>query len=260
VGVPFPGTVYPVAPELNGKSLRYPVIIKGIEGLEFYKSQGRKSVLARSEEELVLELRRQARLESLKNVMVQEVIPQAAGERVISFTAFAVDGEIKAHWQGEKIREHPSRFGTATFCRSVHVPEMVDLGSRLVARLRYTGVCEIEFLKDPRDNRYKLLEINARTWLWVGLARACGVDYAMMIYNHVNGIDQSYPTEYRVGLKWVHLWTDLAFSAQGVMKRRYHARDLVRSFGGEVCFAVLSADDPLPFLYETVMLPKLARR
>ncbi len=30
-------------------------------------------------------------------------------------------------------------------------------------------------------DKYKLIEINARTWLWVGLAKACGIDYANII-------------------------------------------------------------------------------
>jgi hypothetical protein len=30
--------------------------------------------------------------------------------------------------------------------------------------------------------------MNARTWLWVVLARACGVDFALMAYRYVNGL------------------------------------------------------------------------
>jgi D-aspartate ligase len=159
---------------------------------------------------------------------------------------------------GAKVREHPARFGTATCCESVCVPELYDLAARLLARIGYTGVSEIEFLRDPRDGRYKLIEINARTWLWVSLARRCGVDYPLMIYRHVHGLPQKFPEHYEVGVRWVHLATDLAFATRPILTRRLRAAELVRSYRGPVEWAVLSRKDPLPFAAEMALLPYLA--
>ena len=41
--------------------------------------------------------------------------------------------------------------------------------------------CRVEF-SDPRDGRFKLMEINPRLWLWHGLAAALGVDFARIAY------------------------------------------------------------------------------
>ena len=37
---------------------------------------------------------------------------------------------------------------------------------------------QVEFKRDPRDGRFKLMEVNPRLWLWHGLAAALGVDFA----------------------------------------------------------------------------------
>jgi hypothetical protein len=40
----------------------------------------------------------------------------------------------------------------------------------------------VEFKRDHRDGRYKLMEINPRLWQWHGLATALGVDFTRIAY------------------------------------------------------------------------------
>ena len=61
----------------------------------------------------------------------------------------------------------------------MYIPELEQYGSVLLKEIGYYGLSEVEFKKDPRDGRYKLLEINARTWLWHSLAIRCGVDFPL---------------------------------------------------------------------------------
>ena len=60
-----------------------------------------------------------------------------------------MNGTIKTFWMGEKLREHPIRFGTATLAESIYEPELIEISQRLLRGLLYTGVCEIEYIKDP---------------------------------------------------------------------------------------------------------------
>jgi predicted ATP-grasp superfamily ATP-dependent carboligase len=128
-----------------------------------------------------------------------------------------VEGVIKAHWAGVKLREHPLRFGTATFAQSIYSEECYRQSIPLLKVLNYTGVCEVEYLFDPRDGKYKLIEINARTWLWVGLAKSCGIDYAKMIYNHVNGIQVDFPTNYQTGVTWINPASDTIYALKSMV-------------------------------------------
>ena len=84
--------------------------------------------------------------------------------------------------------------------------------------LNYSGICEAEYIKDPVSEEYKLIEINPRTWLWVGLAKACGVDYAKMIYNYTNGLKNHFPNKYDENRYWINPFSDTAYALSAILK------------------------------------------
>jgi len=248
-GVPVPATYYPKDAGCSNFPLAFPVLTRGRFGVNFYKATGRKAFLAGDIRELRGQLEHIAASYPIQDALVQELIPDDGTNRTISFTAFCEQGEIRAFWMGEKVREHPVRFGTATFARSVYVNECRDLAVPLLKALDYNGVCEVEFLKDPGDGRYKLIEINARTWLWVGLARACGVDFAKMAYAHANGMDVQYPQNYETGVCWINPLTDVAYALHAMLKGRITAGQYLRSlFNGRKVDALFERGDWKPGL------------
>ena len=258
--VPFPNTIYPISSNLNEFHLFFPVIIKGKEGLTFYKTLGKKAFLCANKKELNSALTQIEKKLNLSNVFVQEVIKNSLYKRVCSFTAFSIKGEIKTYWIGEKIREHPLDFGTATYTRSVKPNETLELGRRIIKELNYTGTCEIEFIRDEIDKKYKIIEMNARTWLWVGLAKASGIDYALYMYNYVNGIETNYPVTFTANKYWMNLWTDLLFSIKAIAKKKNSLKDYLNVFKEKPVQAVLSRKDIKPFIYMTLTLPIIAAR
>jgi D-aspartate ligase len=232
--------------DIVNNSLKFPVITKGRHGLTFYKAIGKKVLFAGSETELRQQLSQISTKIPIEETFTQELIPFKGSNKTISFTAFCLDGEIKTHWIGEKVREHPIRFGTATFARSIKCEKLLEPSKALLKSLNYTGVCEIEYLLDPRDNRYKLIEINARTWLWVGLANACGVDYARMMYNYLNGEKIQYPDSYQAGINWINFLTDTPFAFWAIIKRDLTFKEYFSSFRGRTKNAVFSRSDIMP--------------
>lgn len=228
-GVPTPKTRYFKAAGDDLGDLIFPVLTKGRFGLSFYKTLGRKAFLANSDVELRGQLKDIEPKYSIEKTFTQELIPFDGTNKTISYTAFCVNGEVKAHWAGVKLREHPVQFGTATFAQSVYVEECHKQSVILLKELNYTGVCEVEYLKDPRDGKYKLIEINPRTWLWVGLAKACGVDYAKIIYDYVNNSSIDYPSNYIADKAWINPITDTVFSLLGMLKRLVNPRDYLQS-------------------------------
>jgi predicted ATP-grasp superfamily ATP-dependent carboligase len=245
-GVPIPNTIYFDDIDEVETTLTFPVITKGREGLNFYKATGKKAFISENLVELKQLLKEIDTKVNIRNTLTQEVIPFNGSNKTISFTAFCDEGEIKTYWIGEKIREHPVRFGTATYCVSIHCAELLELSKPLLNRLNYTGVCEVEFLFDPRDGKYKLIEINARSWLWVGLARACGIDYARLIYNHSNGNANEFPADYKVGVKWINYLTDTYISSQMILKGDLSLKEYLKSLRGKKVRAVFKWSDILP--------------
>ena len=45
----------------------------------------------------------------------------------------------------------------------------------------------MEFKLDPRDGRYKLLDVNARTWGYHTLGAHAGVDFPYLLYRSATG-------------------------------------------------------------------------
>lgn len=247
LNIPYPKTQYFKTP-LDNISIGLPLITKGRNGLSFYKAIGNKALLANTEEELRTQLELINQKFSVDRTFTQELIPFDSTNKTISFTAFCIAGEIKTFWIGEKRREHPIRFGTATFARSIECNQLLEPSQRLLKEINYTGVCEVEYLLDPRDGQFKLIEINARTWLWVGLAKACGINYALMIYNYLNGVENVYPKQYQLGVNWVNYVTDTPFSLIAILKRKISVKQYFSSFRGKRVDAFFSWKDLKPSL------------
>jgi predicted ATP-grasp superfamily ATP-dependent carboligase len=239
--------------KLESINIQYPVILKGVDGFNFYKKTGVKAFKANSIDELRKIKNDILHLVNPSEIVIQEMIPGNT-DLVYSFCSFFKNGEAIGVWTGRKIREHPMGLGTGTFAESIYVPEIIELGSKLLSAMNYYGISEIEFKKDPRDGNFKLIEMNARTWLWISLAVRAGVDFPYMLYKDMVGEDVSSVRHFRENVKWVHLYTDLGVMAKEVLRGKMQVKEYLLSLKGEKEFAVLSLDDPLPFIAETLML------
>jgi D-aspartate ligase len=251
-----PKTIYPE--NINDvyerlKDIRFPVIIKGVIGHKFYQKIGVKVLKVESRDELIRYYTKYSPNIDPSETMIQEVISDTS---TVSFCSFR-NKKLIGYWIGLKIREHPMGFGTGSFAQSVKIPELFELGKRFLNAINYYGISEIEFKKDLRDGEYKLIEMNARTWLWHSLAIRCGVDFPYLLYKDMIGEDVTPVMSFREGIKWIHIYTDLWVAMNEILKRNLKIGDYLRSLKGEKEFGVFSLDDPLPFLCETIMLPYL---
>lgn len=260
-GVPIPETYYfESVDEIVPEKINFPLITKGRNGLSFYKAIGCKVILSENVKSLLTNLSLVETYQGLRNTFTQELIPSVGTNHTISFTAFCEEGAIKSYWMGVKLREHPIQFGTATLAESVNIPECYHQSVSLLKLLNYTGVCEVEYLFDPRTTQYKLIEINARTWLWVGLAKACGVDYAKMLYNYANNLENSYPNYYATGIKWVNYLTDVIYGIRAILKGKITLGAYFSSLKGKKIQAVYSWNDILPGIMLLLLSFYIARK
>ena len=256
-GIPYPRIFNPQKEHIDSFDLRYPVLIKGEFGLNFYKKYKQKAFIVEDNSRLkqLVERFKQGGDE----IFIQEIIPEKNGNKAVSFTAFCESGDIKTYWMGKKLREHPVRFGTGTLAESIYNEECLNHSRKLLNVLNYTGVCEIEYMLDPQDSRYKLVEINARTWLWVELAIKSGINYPLYIFNYLNGQPSVYPESYDTGKKWVNIYTDLPFSIKALCSGRLKFKDYLKQNKGEKVVAMWDRTDPLPLLMYGLMMLSYVR-
>lgn len=94
----------------------------------------------------------------------------------------STEGEPLAVFTLRKIRQYPTEFGVGTLVESIHYPELVDLGLKFFKGIGYRGIGSIEFKKDERDGKLKMIELNSRLWQQNSLATACGINFPLIQY------------------------------------------------------------------------------
>ena len=177
--------------------------------------------------------------------MVQELIP-GGDECLYTFGSYVnEDGEALGLFSGRKLRQTPPGVGTCRVGEAVWVEEVVEQGLRLLRRVGFHGISQVEFKRDPRDGVYKLMEINPRLWQWHGLAAACGVDLPQIAYRDLLGRPQTAVRMNGAGKRWA---ISLMSGSQPAFLRPPYVD------------AVFSLDDPLPAVAQAVRLVRGALR
>jgi len=256
-GIPIPETYYPESvQELVELNLNYPVVIKPSIRDNFYSKVKIKAFRVNNKEELVKTFKYVCSIIKPSEVLVQEFIP-GGPDHLYSFCPFFKNGQVLTRIMARRSRQHPMDFGHAsTFAELVDIPELHRIAEKFLGMIQYYGIAEVEFMQDPRDGNYKLIEVNPRIWGWHSIAIASGVDLPYLLYQDMIGEEMEIrmPLNY---MKWIRLITDVPTVLSEIIKGRLKIGDYLKSIKGKKEFAVFSLIDPLPFLAEVVLLPYL---
>jgi predicted ATP-grasp superfamily ATP-dependent carboligase len=250
---------------------RYPVVVKPAlskipEG-EGFLSGGVRYASSREELEQLYEISRVLRYPS----MIQEKI---VGPGTGLFTLYDNNHHL-ALFSHRRLREKPPSGGVSVVSESVPLDEeMVQAAGRLLSAVGWNGVAMVEFKRDQRDGKAKLMEINGRFWGTLQLAIASGVDFPSLLLDHLQGKDPLFPIrDYRVGhkLKWFfgtldHLLIRLKYSEEalnlpsGSPSRWQTMVDFFRVWEKNTSFDVFDRTDLRPFWFEGLSYLRQAMR
>ena len=141
-------------------------------------------------------------------------------------------------------------FGRAsTFVETIEAPDVEETARRILSALRFDGIVELEFKRDQRDGRLKLLDINPRVWGWHSLGRAAGVDFPYLLWRMVHG-ETVAQVRARAGVRWVRALTDVPAAIGALRHGELSLIDYLWSLRPPIECAVFALDDPLPALLE----------
>lgn len=119
------------------------------------------------------------------DVYCQQVV-NGDSSNMITIGIFANKGELKGIIYGKKIRGFPPEYGDCIVGEAYPVPQWaLNLAHTIVKILKYTGIAEIELMKDSKTNEKYIIEVNPRSWSWVGVCEAAGVDLAWIAYQEL---------------------------------------------------------------------------
>jgi predicted ATP-grasp superfamily ATP-dependent carboligase len=259
-GIDQPWTMFPTCrADLAAADVSFPAILKPAFKPDANCFTAAKAWRVDSRDELLARYDEARTLVPPEVLMVQELIPGGPGAQ-LSHAALCEDGELIATVSAVRLRQQPMDFGKA----SCHVETTKDgdfavAAKHLLRELRFTGLAEVEFKRDERDGRPKLLDINARVWGWHSLCERAGVDFPWLQWQLLHGRRPSV-SQARPGVRWVRLTTDLPTGARELVARRLTARGYLSTLRPPIAEAIFAADDPLPALVDLPLLAGIAVR
>jgi D-aspartate ligase len=231
--------------ELAKMDCPFPVILKPAVRLRPSSLAVPKAWLAEDRNALLRRYDEASNLLSPENLIIQEIVP-GGGEAQFSYAALCRDGCSLASLVAQRTRQFPRDFGQlSTYVETVDAPEIIEPAERLLSALRFTGLAEVEFKRDPRNGEMKVLDINPRVWGWHTLSRRAGVDFPYLLW--LLAIGEPVPrARGRSGERWVHWTADLRMAIEEALAGRLSLGDYLRSLRGSLESAIFSWDDPTP--------------
>jgi len=258
-GIPAPRTLPAATPaelEVAAETLQYPVILKPVDSTYWHSEAITKLLrhgLLAARAKVVLCRDRAALVHAHdliapadNRLVVQEVIPGEDSRLAYMAAYLGRDSQPLAVFAGRKLRVIPPGFGSASFVRTFHDPELERLGLALLQSMGWQGLVGVEFKKDSRDEQYKLIEVNARFGMWDGLSTVCGVDLPYIAYRDALELPVERLPSYRDNVIWLDWQRDvraaLAYRSRGELSMGAW----IRSLRGDKMVAIYSREDWRP--------------
>ncbi len=237
--VPIPRTFFPEKQSLESIAgdICFPALVK-----PRISSGGRGIVFARDATTLA---QGYARVKAVYGEpLIQEYVSDER-EHLSTTFLFNAKSQLRAAFVYQECRQVG---GSATFAVSVSHPDVVECGAEFLQKLGWRGVANVEFVIDPDDKQFKMLEINPRFWMSLALAVHAGIDFPYLLHRLIIEGDIEPVMEYRIGTRYRWLWPlDIVWILK-TTKSWEHVKEFFSLRHSGQCYAVCSASDPLPML------------
>jgi D-aspartate ligase len=251
-GVPFPKTFYPDSFEDLKKvsqDINFPCIIKPAIMLDFYRHFKKKVFVCNNQEELETNYQSATSVIDPPDLLIQEIIP-GSSEHQYSVGMFFDRNRSYNYLVARRKRQHPVDFGNATtYSETVDIPVLVEYAHKILSMAKFFGLCEVEFKFDERDQQYKFLEVNPRTWKWHLISQTAGIPFLPSLYKYCTEgrpiIEKGFK---KVG--WRDIVTDLPVILDMKRKGIYKRADKTKTIS-----AVASLLDFRPFIFQLLFVP-----
>jgi predicted ATP-grasp superfamily ATP-dependent carboligase len=221
-------------------------ILKPISSVEFARKFGIKGHFVQSREKAIA---LGAQLEF--PILLQEFVPGPADEGYFLEGFIDHAGNLRALLARQRLRMHPAILGNSSLTVSVPLKSLepaIETFLPMLRSVQYRGMFSAEFKRDVRDGQFKLLEVNARAWWYVGFAAECGIDLCEMTYRDALGLPVEAAEKYSVGRRCFFFTNDFHAWRKARNPRERSIRSLVKPWIGAQ-EALFRWNDPLPAIY-----------
>ena len=193
--------------ELDGilSEVNFPVMVKPLDSFSFSRTFGCKLFIVKSGFAEIIEKVHMA-WDKGHPVMVVEMVPGPDSLLSSYYTYITDEGRYLFDFTKCIIRRFPVNRGGATYHKTTWMPETAEAGKKFFDGAGFLGLGNIEFKRDMRDGKLKLIEVNARFTAAQELAVKSGMPIDVITYCHLSGQPIPVVNSYQENL---HFWYPL---------------------------------------------------
>ncbi len=186
------------------------------------------------------------------SVAVQEKIIGDDTDVYVYGALWGPDAKPVSRFTGRKIRQFPKTYGSTAVATCRLEPEVVEKSEAILRSIKYRGLCDVEFKRERRDDKLRVIEINPRQGLWHRMGRLAGIDIVQDTYRLLAG-ESVAPIRQRPGNagRWCYFARDIQRLKQDI--KRTGLSSIPAWLGTYVTLprdAVFSWNDPWPWASE----------
>ena len=164
--------------------IHFPVMVKPIHSHKFNRVFGRKLFIVESDFDEVAEKIRLSHEHGME-VMVVEMIPGPDSLLASYNTYIDSAGNSLYHFTKRVFRRFPVNRGGTCYHITEWLPEVAELGQKFFKGIGFKGIGNVEFKRDLRDGRLKIIESNARFVAAHELFVRSGAPSDLLVYCHL---------------------------------------------------------------------------
>jgi len=124
----------------------------------------------------------------LDSIVFQQYVAGLCNQMVTVGVYANKNSDVIGLFSGRKVRGYPADYGDCLFGETYQIPpHIIGLVKRITLEIGIQGIAEFEFKIDEYSGNYFLIEVNPRSWSWIGITPYCGLSLPKMAYDDLNG-------------------------------------------------------------------------
>lgn len=227
--------------------IQFPVMVKPINTHKFAKIFGRKLFIIQKDFSEVVEKVSLAHQHGM-NVIVVEMIP-GPDSLLGSYNTFMdPDGHAHYHYTKRIIRRYPVNRGGACYHVSEWVPEIAEAGQKFFKGIGFKGIGNVEFKRDLRDGRLKIIESNTRFVAAHELFVRSGAPTDWLVYCYLTKQELPVIDQYQQGLHMLYPVKDFLAYRELSQRGEINFIEWISTIAKPQILPVFRSSDPFPVL------------
>lgn len=218
--------------------------------------------------ETAAELMAVARTRGFDNLVIQQLRSGGDGNVYDCYGVCDQEGVPIRLASHRRIRQYKQNLG-ATCYGEIPVSGHDSLEARLFEATRqlllhsgYHGIFGIEWLHDIHTGELLLIDFNARPFSSIGHLNDCGLNLPLVNYQELSGLplDKLDVTPQLESKHWIHFSRDVKTLPQRLKENSLTLSQWTASVTGARSYAIWSLRDPLPMIYEAMLMARSVLR